>query len=486
MKAFFKKIWDWVLAHKLIAGIIAGATVAVLVVAIAVPCGVSASRKRKAAEQETQQNGGGSQQNTDGGQQQGGEQGGGGVAHTHKWSASWTHDETNHWHVCSGCDEKSDLAAHSANDYGFCSVCGMYMYATQNPDGVAISTGELAVGAKYYTRFNANALHTYQLTFNGWISSELKVYYQDKTTSELVLLERPNAGKFTTPASDVFDNYVYLVGISTGSAPSSNVTLALVEHSNLGAHGFCIDHPTVYGGFEAPVTTNPDALGYLSDGTSWYLRFAIRANHTYKFYDKMYVIFFTKFSHAYLRNASTNEYTEVALTYITATWQIATIGSEVGDGYLYVDIDPVSAHGNPKIYIAEEHPYQHGLCLTDGAFNGGSFEEESVAVDSFDLPANGKAYLQVPITNKMMTNENISFGSTVLTFGSDDVQELELFYVNSNNQFVQVNETGGSNHAVDFDLSYESLDDVDFLILEITDHSGAGVAGVNDLIYYVA
>ena len=80
MKAFFAKIWAWVLAHKLIAGIIAGATVVVLTVAIAVPCGVSASRKKKAAQEETQQTQPAGDQ---GGGDQGGQQGGGSGAHTH-------------------------------------------------------------------------------------------------------------------------------------------------------------------------------------------------------------------------------------------------------------------------------------------------------------------------------------------------------------------------------------------------------------------
>ena len=74
MKAFFAKIWAWVLAHKLIAGIIAGATVVVLTVAIAVPCGVSASRKEKAAQEETQQTQPAGDQ---GAGDQGGQQGGG-------------------------------------------------------------------------------------------------------------------------------------------------------------------------------------------------------------------------------------------------------------------------------------------------------------------------------------------------------------------------------------------------------------------------
>lgn len=86
MKAFFGKIWAWVLANKVLAAIIAGGTAVVLAVAIAVPCGVSASKKKKAAqEQESQQQ---QQQPSDGGEgQQGGEggEGGGQQGHTHNY-----------------------------------------------------------------------------------------------------------------------------------------------------------------------------------------------------------------------------------------------------------------------------------------------------------------------------------------------------------------------------------------------------------------
>ena len=35
------------------------------------------------------------------------------VAHTHSWAKTWTTDDEYHWHVCSGCNEINDKAAHS-------------------------------------------------------------------------------------------------------------------------------------------------------------------------------------------------------------------------------------------------------------------------------------------------------------------------------------------------------------------------------------
>ena len=143
MKAFFGKIWAWVLANKVLAAIIAGGTAVVLAVAIAVPCGVSAAKKRKAAQEETSIPGdnSGSQSGDQGGQQsgdQGGQQSGGGSQQggghtTHTWAAEWSHDETNHWHACTGCTEKNDVEAHKFGPWTVvsaekeertCSTCG--------------------------------------------------------------------------------------------------------------------------------------------------------------------------------------------------------------------------------------------------------------------------------------------------------------------------------------------------------------------------
>lgn len=48
----------------------------------------------------------------------------------HKWSTEWSSDETHHWHACSGCDEKNDVATHTPGaaatekDPQTCTVCG--------------------------------------------------------------------------------------------------------------------------------------------------------------------------------------------------------------------------------------------------------------------------------------------------------------------------------------------------------------------------
>ena len=39
--------------------------------------------------------------------------GGGSSEHVHNFSSEWTYDETSHWHVCSGCNERGNLANHT-------------------------------------------------------------------------------------------------------------------------------------------------------------------------------------------------------------------------------------------------------------------------------------------------------------------------------------------------------------------------------------
>lgn len=58
-------------------------------------------------------------------------------SHEHSWSNEWSKNETHHWHACSGCDEKNDVAPHTPGaaateiDPQICTVCGY----SRNPHG---------------------------------------------------------------------------------------------------------------------------------------------------------------------------------------------------------------------------------------------------------------------------------------------------------------------------------------------------------------
>ena len=55
------------------------------------------------------------------------------LGHAHKYAATWTTDENSHWYVCSGCEEKGSYATHdfeNACDKD-CSICG-YIRETEH------------------------------------------------------------------------------------------------------------------------------------------------------------------------------------------------------------------------------------------------------------------------------------------------------------------------------------------------------------------
>ena len=58
------------------------------------------------------------------------------ASHTHTFEEKWNYDATNHWHA-STCfhNVTSESAAHTADEMGFCTVCGGYEAPELNADG---------------------------------------------------------------------------------------------------------------------------------------------------------------------------------------------------------------------------------------------------------------------------------------------------------------------------------------------------------------
>ena len=126
LKKTCSSLWKWCMANKVIAGVIAGAAVLAITVAIVVPVSVSAAKGKKAAnEPGTQQSeGDGGQNNDNNGQSE----------HTHTYATEWSTNETNHWHASTcGHDVKGEEGKHTFGDWvvkselkeeHVCSVCG--------------------------------------------------------------------------------------------------------------------------------------------------------------------------------------------------------------------------------------------------------------------------------------------------------------------------------------------------------------------------
>ena len=59
------------------------------------------------------------------------------IPHEHSWDTAWEYDDNNHWHACSGCNEKKDSAAHTMGqfqevDLGTLLNNPKYQYTTVN------------------------------------------------------------------------------------------------------------------------------------------------------------------------------------------------------------------------------------------------------------------------------------------------------------------------------------------------------------------
>ena len=716
MKAFFGKIWAWVLANKVLAAIIAGGTAVVLAVAIAVPCGVSASKKRKAAQEETsipgdnsgsqsgdqggQQSGGGSQQ---GGEQGGGEQGGGSQAHTHNFvfdSFVWTtnpgnytakakyvcaadsefelHDaqmsKDNSEHVdpsciaegkdvwvatyedhtdtkneplaavghtwgttaqwewsldysevtatitCENCgmthqeqpgvqeeitttptceseglatysaafdfeghhyaDSRENVAlaalGHNTNAHQYCPTCLTYMSETidlntpialdscleggnaffrfeweddehyfiglngwehdvletkyyyinmqlefveltlpnlvyDNSDawipvtldyyideslaldhyvyvemeldngldtapclvevqnahtdpnaygfcaagdylgengvlGQAMNTGALAVGTKKFFKYSAYPEHTYQLNFTGWESSEIKVYRYDMMSDGYVEMNRYGGGKFDTPEFGEFDNEFYVVATSTGTAPSSSITISLVGHKNLDAYGICLDHPNVYCGVE--LTTDVIETGINIDaGDKAFYKFPYDAGHKYSFGDTSGEINY-QWIKAYTFNNSTEQFEEILLSHVNPLNYTPFMEDANDDGFIYLIISPTGNVTNGQLDITTIHNYEHGLCTVCYDYLGdyltldvaadpisvNNGEHVYFCFDLADLPAN-KPVLEIRYTSSSDSSISIGYDIVSVWYLKDgewvEIEDNDL-YGNSN------------------------------------------------------
>ena len=57
--------------------------------------------------------------------------------HTHEWETVWTYDNTQHWHPCSGCSEKSAAANHFLSEW---KTVNLGEYVENDNPAFALST----------------------------------------------------------------------------------------------------------------------------------------------------------------------------------------------------------------------------------------------------------------------------------------------------------------------------------------------------------
>ena len=126
--------------------------------------------------------------------------------HTHTYSTTWSTDETNHWHECSVCGDKKDLAAHvDANNDHNCDVCDKKM--SDHTGGTATCTDKATCticGQKY----GELAAHNYK---TEWSTDETNHWHECSVCGEKkdVAAHIPGAAATdTTPQTCTICGYV--------------------------------------------------------------------------------------------------------------------------------------------------------------------------------------------------------------------------------------------------------------------------------------
>ena len=406
IKAFFGKVWAWVLANKVLAGVIAGAVTLAVVTAIVVPVSVSSAKKKK-AEQETQQR--------DDSQ----------TSHTHNWKApewTWTgyesavahfvcSDDATHTHdetasgtaitskvtTAADCthegtktytaavsfngqnytnDKAETLPAlgHDVDDYGFCNVCHEYTGELLTSNIVnTVNVGEMAAQSKKFYRIPSHLKHLVKY-------SELT----ELTAEELSFFVNLNEG-FTpfevtdsnTPVESLgSDGYIYLV--VTASTAKTAASFKFSESHWFSTIGLCYAGDALLDDvveFKADETVNNISL---QNGKHYRYRCPVLQGHAYH-------VTYTNIAggDVKLRYAKNNE--ERTPTPYTDS---AIFPEDSFDNYLYIWITSTGVTANGSLTVNTiDHPWnEYGYCPDHiDAYNGLALTIDTLE-DSINIP----------------------------------------------------------------------------------------------------
>ena len=294
------------------------------------------------------------------------------------------------------------------NAYGFCAG-GDYL-GQNGTIGQEVNTGALDDGTKKFIKYSAVAEHTYQLTYTGWVSEEIKVYRYDMLSDGYVEMVRYSGGKFDTPEASEFNNEFFVVATAGAIVPSSSITISLVGHLKLDEFGMCVDHPEVYCGTELSTDFIETGIN-IDSGKKAFYKFAYDAGHKYSFGDTSYEITYSWIK-AYVFNNTSDQFEEILLSHVNPLNYTPFMEDEDTDGYIYLVITAGGNVTNGQLDITTIHNYEHGLCLVCGDYLGTQLtldvspglisvaadEHVYYSVDLADLPAN-KPVLEITYTS---------------------------------------------------------------------------------------
>ncbi len=86
---------------------------------------------------------------------------------THQYKTVWSKDSTQHWHECSVCGIKKDVANHNFDKDGVCNTCGYISFVAGDLDGVEGVTDADAVYLLMYTFFPEDYPVDQPVDYNG-------------------------------------------------------------------------------------------------------------------------------------------------------------------------------------------------------------------------------------------------------------------------------------------------------------------------------
>ena len=374
MKEFFKKIWAWVLSHKVLAGIIAGATVVVLTVAIVVPVSVSAARRRHQEEP---------------------------PAHEHTYASGWTYDESYHWHASTCGHNVTDAkAAHTVNDYGFCSVCGGFagptFAFTDNGDylGFLHEQMDMTANQVYFCRISgAVSGHIFELGDGDPVGGDPGTNYDDAIVAYTMIDGLPNLVDLSgdNPSEIGSDGYLYIKLDASNLYDRDDVFFTILQNHAPNDFGFCsADGCNHYCGL--PRTVGVSANFSFKSGRKVFLRYEVVKGHKYAI------------THGGGLGAS-----EINAYYISpedgSFAVIEDIKAEAGgvfpadaaDSYIYVVIIPTDNFSGSITVSVKDHGGldDHGFCVICDEYGGKSVV--GMNIPDIDLEHNEKDYYRFPI-----------------------------------------------------------------------------------------
>lgn len=203
-------------------------------------------------------------------------------AHKHSWSSEWSGNNYHHWHECSGCDEVNDLAEHTFDTVGFCTVCHRWC-GDEITFHQKIEFENIAANSHYYFRFKLETSLKLKREKSGEFSADdIKVYRVDENDQYDVV--DIDGMSFKTPAASK-TGYYYVVVSPVGTGVAEGSFSIEDDHTQSGNEldvmGFC-RHSGSYRGIEVEEfgTTNYYFGDFVGQAEA-YIRFLPEPNKAY-------------------------------------------------------------------------------------------------------------------------------------------------------------------------------------------------------------